>query len=310
LDLTNAPGTDRLFVAERYGKVYSFPNDPTVARADLFLDVGKVIYGIAFHPRFAENGYVYVTYIIEGKDPLPDGTHLARFQAKTGERPTCDPASEELLLTWRSGGHNGGCLKFGPDGYLYVATGDAGDIADTNLTGQDLGVLPGKILRIDVDRKDAGKNYAIPADNPFVEKEGADEIWHYGVRNPSEMWAKAGSSAATAVMLDDFAAGLADFGLGVARDHCFGEGHGVEVAPDVEGDIAIVDVVAGEREIGGALTAGVAVRPVPYAAIGSTDHDAGQRPRSNPPEHNPGQKLRNLRLDKSNRLDASADHVR
>jgi glucose/arabinose dehydrogenase len=116
LDITSAPGSDRLFVAERYGKIYSFPNDPRVKGADLFLDLGKVIYGLAFHPEFSKNGYVYVTYLADPKKELPDGTHVSRFRVNAADPLQCDPATEQLLLTWPSGGHNGGCLKFGPDG--------------------------------------------------------------------------------------------------------------------------------------------------------------------------------------------------
>jgi uncharacterized repeat protein (TIGR03806 family) len=188
LDLASAPGSDRLFVAERYGKIYSFPNDPRVERADLFLDLGKVIYGLAFHPKFSENGYVYVTYLTDPKNELPDGTHVSRFQVRADDPLHCDPGTEQLLLTWPSGGHNGGCLKFGPDGYLYIATGDAGEIADPRETGQDLSDLPGAILRIDVDRRDADQSYAIPADNPFVGVAGArPEIWAFGLRQPWKM---------------------------------------------------------------------------------------------------------------------------
>ncbi len=188
LDLASARGSDRLFVAERYGKIYSFPNDPRVERAALFLDLGKVIYGMAFHPKFAENGYVYVTYLADPKAELPDGTHVSRFQVRAADPLHCDPGTEQLLLTWPSGGHNGGCLQFGPDCYLYIATGDSGEIADPKETGQDLSNLPGSILRIDVDRRDADKSYAIPADNPFVGVEGArPEIWAFGLRQPWKM---------------------------------------------------------------------------------------------------------------------------
>ena len=189
LDLVSAPGTDRLFVAERYGKIYSFPNDPRVERAELFLDLGKVIYGMAFHPKFSENGYVYVTYLADPKNELPDGTHVSRFQVRARQPVALrSRAASNFCLTWPSGGHNGGCLQFGPDGYLYIATGDAGEIADPNEAGQDLSNLPGSILRIDVDRRDADKAYAIPADNPFVGVAGARaEIWAFGLRQPWKM---------------------------------------------------------------------------------------------------------------------------
>ena len=188
LELASALGSDRLYVAERYGKIFSFPNDLRVERADLFLDLDKVIYGLAFHPKFAENGYVYITYLVHPKNELPDGTHVSRFQVHRDNPLRCDPGTEQLLLTWPSGGHNGGCLQFGPDGYLYIATGDAGEIADPNEAGQDLSDLPGAILRIDVDRCDMGKSYAIPADNPFVDVAGArPEIWAFGLRQPWKM---------------------------------------------------------------------------------------------------------------------------
>jgi uncharacterized repeat protein (TIGR03806 family) len=188
LDLTDAPGTNRLFIAERYGKIFSFPNDPQVEKAELFLDLGKVAYGIALDPKFPENGYIYVTYVVDPTAELPEGTHVSRFQARRDNPNRCDPQSEQLLLVWPSGGHNGGCLKFGPDGYLYIATGDAGEISDTHETGQDLSNLPGSILRIDVDRREGDKSYSIPADNPFVGVEGArPEIWAYGLRQPWKM---------------------------------------------------------------------------------------------------------------------------
>lgn len=188
LDLTTAPGTNRLFVVERYGKIFSFPITADVAQPDLFLNLDKVIYGIAFHPKFAENGYVYLTYLPDSTKESPDGTRVSRFQVRRDNRLVCDPATEQLLLTWPSGGHNGGCLQFGPDGCLYIATGDAGELNDPNEAGQDLAVLPGKILRIDVDHHDAGRTYAIPKDNPFVDVAGArGEVWALGMRQPWKM---------------------------------------------------------------------------------------------------------------------------
>jgi uncharacterized repeat protein (TIGR03806 family) len=188
LAMTPAPGTDRLFVVERYGKIFSFPNDPQTEKADLFFDPGKVVYGLAFHPQFQKNGYFYITYVLHPLKELPRGTRLSRFQVSRDNPLRGDPDSEQLLLEWPSGGHNGGCLKFGPDGCLYIATGDSSGIADQYLTGQDLSNLPGSILRIDVDHIDEGKNYGIPQDNPFVGVEGArPEIWAYGLRQPWKM---------------------------------------------------------------------------------------------------------------------------
>jgi len=187
LEMTSAPGTDRLFVVERYGKVRSFPNQRDVRQADVLLDLGndKPIYGLAFHPRFASNGYFFVTYLVDPVTETPRGTRVSRFQVRSDARLKADPDSERIIFEWPSGGHNGGCLKFGPDGYLYIGTGDSSGIADQLLTGQDISSVSGAILRIDVDKADNANAYAIPQDNPFVAQAGArPEIWAYGLRQP------------------------------------------------------------------------------------------------------------------------------
>ncbi len=185
LEMVAAPGANRLFVAERFGKVYSFPAAAGSADKDLFLDLGKVIYGITFHPQFERKRYVYLTYIVHPTEPQKNGTRVSRFEVSRDDPPRCDPASEKVLVEWLSGGHNGGCLMFGPDGCLYIATGDASGIADEYETGQDLTTLAGKILRIDVDHPDPDRPYGVPKDNPFVATEGArPEIWAYGLRQP------------------------------------------------------------------------------------------------------------------------------
>jgi uncharacterized repeat protein (TIGR03806 family) len=102
-----------------------------------------------------------------------------------GSPPRIDEKTERTIIQWPCDGHHGGCLKFGPDDYLYIATGDASGIADEDLTGQDLGKLPGSILRIDVNQGEYSSAYGIPEDNPFVDVEGArSEIWAYGLREP------------------------------------------------------------------------------------------------------------------------------
>jgi uncharacterized repeat protein (TIGR03806 family) len=194
LDITTPPGSDRLFVVEQGGKIFSFPNRPDVTMADLVVDFAKEIpgvqqvYSLAFHPDFKRNRYCYVCYI-KAAD-LADGTHVARFRLADSHPPTIDAASETTIITWLSGGHNGCCLKFGPDGCLYISTGDGSgpNPPDSRRAGQDVSNLLSCILRIDVDHADDGKNYRIPADNPFVDLKGArGEIWAYGFRNPWRM---------------------------------------------------------------------------------------------------------------------------
>jgi uncharacterized repeat protein (TIGR03806 family) len=182
LELTPVPGAKAWVVAERPGKIYTFDMDPAKAEKKLILDVKHTVYGAVLHPKFAENGYLFLSEVPNGEKETPDGTKVVRYTVDP-KTMTGDPATAKLIFTWPNGGHNGGCLRFGPDGMLYVSTGDSSGIADSLETGQNIGVVSGKILRIDVDKHDEGKAYAIPKDNPFAGKEGArGEIWAYGIR--------------------------------------------------------------------------------------------------------------------------------
>jgi uncharacterized repeat protein (TIGR03806 family) len=183
LDLAAVPGTKRLAVAQQHGKVFTFENKPDATAKHQLLALKSNVYGLAFHPKYAENGYVFVSTI--RNFDKPDGTQIVRFKVKQTDPPEVDPASETVVFTWPPGGHNGGCIRFGNDGYLYIATGDGSGIADQLETGQRIDDLLASILRIDVDHPDAGKNYGIPKDNPFVETKGArPEVYAYGLRQP------------------------------------------------------------------------------------------------------------------------------
>ena len=188
-------GTGRIVVVEQAGRVLIFDNDPQVTVATEALDMRKRVYspanggfneeglmGLAFHPQFKSNHQVFLHYSIEKPKR---GNVLARFRMNA-EHTRIDRASEQKLMFVQQPfvNHNGGMIDFGPDGMLYVALGDGGKGGDPREAGQDLATLLGKILRIDVDRKDSDRAYAIPRDNPFVDvPEARGEIWAYGLRN-------------------------------------------------------------------------------------------------------------------------------
>ena len=208
-------GTGRRFVVDQVGVVRILTRegrllpepfldlrDRIVALGDQYDERGLL--GLAFHPRFAQNGRFYAYYSVPPQPGMPDSTdhanRLVEFRVAKSTPNRADPRTARVLmeLPWPYSNHNGGTLAFGPDGYLYVALGDGGnrddqgrghvpDWYDRNVggNGQDIEQnLMGSILRIDVDRPAPGKGYGIPADNPFVGKPGLDEIWAYGLRNP------------------------------------------------------------------------------------------------------------------------------
>jgi glucose/arabinose dehydrogenase len=187
--VTYAPGqTDRLYVVEQQGRVMVVGMDGTV-RAQPFLDIRQLVLSnapergllsVAFHPDYARNGYFFVDYTGSG------GTvTVVRYRVSQGDPYRADPTSARTILSVSHPviNHNGGLLLFGRDGYLYVGIGDGG--AGNSANGQRKSTLLGKILRIDVNHTAAGRQYAIPPDNPFVGQSGArPEIWAYGLRNP------------------------------------------------------------------------------------------------------------------------------
>lgn len=133
--------------------------------------------GLAFAADFRDSGRYYVYY-----NDKKDRTVVSRFVSEN--KLTTDPNSEEILVKFDQPyrNHNGGWIDFGPDGMLYIGSGDGGAANDPKNAGQDLGTLLGKILRIDVSPE---KGYKLPADNPFLGQQGVrPEIWAYGLRNP------------------------------------------------------------------------------------------------------------------------------
>ncbi|HEU5210186.1 MAG TPA: PQQ-dependent sugar dehydrogenase [Longimicrobiales bacterium] len=182
--LTAPPGDDRLFIVEQTGTIRIIEDGAVLAEP--FLDIrGRVrsggeqgLLGLAFHPAYGANGWFYVNYTDTNGD-----TRIERYQV-SGDPDIANPASAELVLAIEQpfANHNGGMIAFGPDGALYVATGDGGGSGDPQGNAQDLSSLLGKILRLDVDSREP---YAIPLDNPFRTVAGArGEIWAYGLRNP------------------------------------------------------------------------------------------------------------------------------
>jgi glucose/arabinose dehydrogenase len=198
-----ADGSDRVFVAEQDGIIKVFPNDADVEEATVFLDIDERcrykdnqneegLLGFAFHPKFKENGQLFVYYTTASEDHT---SFVSRFTLAKDAK-TVDPESEEVIMKipqpfWN---HNGGTIAFGPDGFLYIGLGDGGSGNDPEGNGQNLRTLLGSILRIDVDSKSDGKSYGIPKDNPFVDLEividrrgktakAMPEIYAYGLRN-------------------------------------------------------------------------------------------------------------------------------
>ncbi len=193
--IEEVPGADRLLVTEMDGKIFSLPKSAQVNHADLVVDLhewlpddladrGVSLFDAEFHPRFEDNRYLFVCYVHPG-----DGGHtrVSCISLDGASPPRALPGSELVIITWPSGGHNGGCLEFGGDGYLYVSTGDGSgpNPPDGLTTGQTVTDLLGALLRIDIDHKTGEQPYTVPKDNPFVDVRGARaEIWAYGLRNP------------------------------------------------------------------------------------------------------------------------------
>ncbi len=179
-------GTERIFIVEQVGRIRLFEDGllqkvPYLDITSRVLSGGECgLLGLAFHPKFSENGYLYVNYTSRRGRIT---TIISEFRADP-KSSRVDPSSERIILTFPQpySNHNGGQLEFGPDGMLYIGTGDGGSAGDPHNNGQKTSSLLGKILRINVNTR---SGYTIPPDNPFVKRSGyRAEVWALGLRNP------------------------------------------------------------------------------------------------------------------------------
>jgi putative heme-binding domain-containing protein len=187
------PATDNRFVVlEHFGKSWLVEKLADGDRQTPFLDLSGLVrpggatglLGMAFHPKFRENRKYYLKYQIV-EDGRISTIVEQRWFAQDGRGDSGRAPQRLFKIPSATQDHNGGCLEFGPDGYLYIGMGDTGPQGDPHEHGQDLTTLLGKILRVDVDQPDSGQPYGTPPDNPFRRTPGArPEIWAYGFREP------------------------------------------------------------------------------------------------------------------------------
>lgn len=234
--LTHAPGDDRLFIVEQGGRVWVATADGQLAD-EPYLDLaGEVSFqgergllGLAFHPSFQQNSHFFVSFT-----DVTGASRVRRYtQSPSGDRANPASGLDILAQSQPFSNHNGGHLAFGPDGMLYVGLGDGGSGGDPLGHGQDRSTLLGALLRLDVDRPAAGRNYGIPADNPFAsDPQARGEVWAYGLRNPWRFSfdhvdghlyvGDVGQSAREEINVVDAAVGGHNFGWNLKEgDRCF-----------------------------------------------------------------------------------------
>ena len=197
LTVTHAgDGSGRRFIVEQTGRIYMIEKDGQTAK--IFLDIHEDtrpwkksneegLLGLAFHPRFPETGEFFICY---SPVDAPQAERISRFHVSAQDPNKADQNSEEIVLQFDQPfpNHNGGSIAFGPDGFLYIGLGDGGSRNDPFDNAQNLSVLLGKILRIDIDQSGAETPYSVPSDNPFLNMNGVrPEIWAYGFRNPWQL---------------------------------------------------------------------------------------------------------------------------
>ena len=191
-NITWLPSAKKWIANHAGNQIVTFGNDPEAAVATQLLDLGdlpgrgaKTGYAVKFHHDLENQPWCFLTYTSQRK--TADGHCLAKIKVLDPTIPTFDPSSVVELINWKSDGHVGSSMEFGPDGMLYLSVGDGQPPypPDGDGVGQDLSDVRASILRIDVDQSSADLPYRIPPDNPFLNvKDARGEIWAYGFRNP------------------------------------------------------------------------------------------------------------------------------
>ena len=248
LFVTHAPGDDasRIFIVVQGGQIRIFKNGVLLPAP--FLDVSaklvsggeQGLLGLAFHPDYESNGQFFVNYT----DNTGGDTVIERYEVDPNNADLALPASGLPILEIDQpySNHNGGWIGFGPDGYLYVATGDGGSGGDPGNRAQNGLELLGKMLRLDVDQPSGGLNYGIPPSNPFVGNPAyREEIWAVGLRNPwrcdfdavtGDLWiADVGQSSWEEINFEPAGAGARNYGWRITEGtHCYNPSSGCNTA--------------------------------------------------------------------------------
>ncbi len=180
-------GTGRMFIVEQGGRILVRKNGSVLSTPLLNLS-GSVskgaeqgLLGLAFHPSYKTNRKFYVNYT-----SLHGNTIIREYRTSSTNPDRVESGSGRTVLTIKQPytNHNGGMLAFGPDGYLYIGTGDGGSAGDPGNRAQSINSLLGKMLRINVNGRTSTRGYLIPKSNPYVGRTGLNEIWQRGLRNP------------------------------------------------------------------------------------------------------------------------------
>ena len=197
VSIIHQPGSDRLWTITFDGPtgttvIRRFVDSPDVTELETVIpsEEGNVATDVLFHPRFQENGFVFVGHNQPFKAGGEKYCRISRYKVNLLPPYEVDVNSKTTIIEWPSDGHNGVAMAFGLDGMFYVTTGDGTSDSDTNLRGQEMSHLTAKVLRIDIEHPAGDKLYSVPPDNPFVGRENiAPETWAFGLRNPWRMTA-------------------------------------------------------------------------------------------------------------------------